>query len=55
MIALAKFKAVVDGEEKTFNVGDTITDAEAKELGLANKPNLAAPAKTDKPKVAKKE
>lgn len=51
MIAVAKFKATIDGQEKTFHVGDKITDAEAKELGLADKPNLAIP----EAKKAKKE
>lgn len=47
MIATANFKAVIGGKEKAFKVGDKITEKEAKELGLAGKPNLAAPTKTD--------
>lgn len=47
MIALVKFKAIVGGKEKTFLAGDKITEKEAKELGLASKPNLAGPTKTD--------
>ena len=47
MIALVKFKAIVAGKEKTFHAGDKITEKEVKELGLASKPNLAAPTKTD--------
>lgn len=48
MIAKTKFVGIVGGKEKTFAAGDTITAAEAKELGLSKKPQLAA-----KPKAAK--
>lgn len=41
MIAARAFVGVVDGKEKAFGQGDTITDAEAKEMGLSKKPGLA--------------
>ena len=42
MIALADFVGIIDGAEKAFRAGDVITEAEASELGLETKPNLAS-------------
>lgn len=42
MRALVRFSGIVGGKPKTFNPGDTITQKEAEELGLADKPELAA-------------
>jgi hypothetical protein len=47
MIARRKFTGIVKGVPKTFRPGDKITEAEAKELGLAEKPELAAKAAKD--------
>lgn len=40
-----RFLAIVDGKEVTFNPGDTISAAVAKELGLDGKPDLATKGK----------
>jgi len=40
MRAAVDFIGVIGGVEKDFRAGDTITAAEAKELGLADKPHL---------------
>lgn len=40
MRAAIDFVGVIGGEEKHFRAGDTITAAEAKELGLTDKPHL---------------
>ena len=44
MIVLRKFKGIVAGAEKTFKPGEKVTAAEARELGLAEKPELAGKA-----------
>lgn len=41
MIAATRFAAILGGVERRFQPGDKITEAEAKELGLARKPSLA--------------
>lgn len=48
MIALVKFTGIIGGKEKVFAAGDKITAKEAEEMGLADKPHLAKPAKADK-------
>ena len=48
MIAVRKFYAIVDGKEKTFYVGDKIDAKTVKELGLADKPELAQESKAKK-------
>ena len=48
MIALRKFHGTVDGKEKTFYVGDQIDAKTVKELGLADKPELAKESKAKK-------
>ncbi len=40
MIAAQRFTGIIDGEEKCFRPGDTITAAEANEMALAEKPHL---------------
>lgn len=40
MIAKRRFSGVVAGVVKEFRPGDTITEAEAKELALSSKPHL---------------
>lgn len=42
MIAKRKFIGVIDGEEREFRPGDTISAKEAKEMGLEGKPALAS-------------
>lgn len=44
MIARQSFVAVVGGKEVAFRIGDKITPAVAKELNLADKPELAGVA-----------
>lgn len=41
MIVRRRFKGVIDGQVKEFRPGDTITEDEAKELGLSGKSHLA--------------
>lgn len=41
MIVARAFAGIVGGVERRFRPGDEITAAEAKEMGLANKPGLA--------------
>ncbi len=41
MIAVKRFVGIIGGEEKVFNAGDKITKAEAKELRLTEKPDIA--------------
>ena len=41
MICARKFTGIIGGKEKDFRPGDTITAADAKELGLSEKPHLA--------------
>jgi hypothetical protein len=48
MIAVRKFYAIVDGKEKTFYVGDKIDAKTVKELGLADKSELAKQSKATK-------
>jgi hypothetical protein len=48
MIAVRKFYATVNGKEKTFYVGDQIDAKTVKELGLADKPELAKESKAKK-------
>jgi len=48
MIAIRKFSATVEGKQKTFYVGDKIDAKTAKELGLADKPELAKESKAKK-------
>lgn len=45
-VASRAFVGVVSGAEKAFAVGATITEVEARELGLKGKPDLAQPQKT---------
>lgn len=40
MIAKVTFQGAIGGKLRTFTKGDTITKAEAEEMGLADKPNL---------------
>jgi|18_taG_2_1085343.scaffolds.fasta_scaffold38468_2 hypothetical protein len=47
MIAARTFAGVVKGKEKTFTKGDPITNAEAKEMNLADKPHLTMEEKDD--------
>lgn len=47
-VVKAKFTAFIDGEWKTYRVGDEVDQATAKEIGLAAKPNIAAQSKTKK-------
>lgn len=47
MIAAVRFTGVIRGREKVFRPGDSVKPAEAKELGLADKPHLVQ-TKTDK-------
>lgn len=39
--AIRKFTGILAGREKVFRPGDPITEAEAKEMGLASKPGLS--------------
>lgn len=45
-VASRAFVGVVAWAEKSFAAGDQITDAEAKELGIKGKPDLAQLKKT---------
>lgn len=45
--ALVEFVGVIAGAEKPFAAGDEITDADAAELGLAAKPDLAEQVEAD--------
>lgn len=47
LTARVAFTGVVGGKEKRFAAGDKITDAEAKEMGLGVKPQLAKGAKVE--------
>lgn len=47
MRAKVKFTGVINGVEKTFDKGDTITTKEAKELDLKNKPDLVYTEQAD--------
>jgi hypothetical protein len=47
-IAKVTFKGVIGGAEMTFAEGATISAADAAEMGLAGKPDLAEPAKAKK-------
>lgn len=51
-IALRDFVGVVDGAERPFAAGGQITDAEADELGLSDKPDLAMEAPRAEPEEA---
>lgn len=42
MIAAVTFEGVIGGKLRTFIKGDTITKAEAEEMGLADKPHLVS-------------
>ena len=51
-IAIRFFVGVIDGAEHSFAPGDSITDAQAKELGLGQKSDIAKrvkDAQTKKP------
>lgn len=48
MIAQRKFTALVNGKETTYRAGDKIDAKTAKELGLADKPDLAKAPKAKK-------
>ena len=48
MKALIAFAGVIDGREVRFAAGQDISAAHAKELGLADKPDLAATIKSAK-------
>ena len=41
MIARRQFVGVIKGVEKSFARGDTITEAEADEMNLSEKPDIA--------------
>lgn len=45
--ATRAFTGMIAGAEKAFAPGDKITEADAKELGLTGKPDLAQPQKKD--------
>ena len=40
-VAKRRFVAVLDGKERRIDQGETLTDSEGKEIGLAAKPDLA--------------
>lgn len=51
-IALRDFLGVVAGAERPFAAGEKITDAEAEEMGLSGKPDLAMEAPRAEPEEA---
>ena len=52
MYAIVQFTGTVSGVERQFAPGDTISADDAKEMGLADKPELAQTAKPKEANVA---
>ena len=52
MYAIVQFTGIIAGIERQFAPGDTISAGDAKEMGLADKPELAQTAKPKEAAVA---